>query len=260
MNKPVNINDPLYSHHVWDRTVRIFHWLNVICIIGLISIGLAILYNKSFGVSSDGKILLKTMHAYFGYVFVLNLLWRLIWGFIGNKYSRWKMILPFNKGYSHSFTAYIKGLKNRNPPPYAGHNPVAKLMVTLLFLMLITQAATGLTLAGTDLYLPPFGHEIAEWVTASGEDHSKLVDLKPGSKEGIDPDGYQEMRDFRKPFITIHKYGFYLLLIAIFFHILGVVVTELLEKNGLISAMFTGKKVFKKNPVDLNDSEQKDSG
>jgi len=252
MNESGANKEPLFSYYVWDRSVRVFHWINFICILGLISMGLIILYSKSFGVSSDGKILLKTIHAYFGYVFVLNLIWRLIWGFIGGRYSRWKAIFPFGKGFRNSLISYIKGLKDNHPPPYAGHNPVAKLMVTLLFLMLIGQATTGLILAGTDLYLPPFGHEIAEWVTGSGEDHSKLAGLKPGSEEGVDPEGYKEMREFRKPYITVHKYGFYVLVIAILFHIGGVVVTELKEKNGLVSAMFTGNKVFTKRPVDFD--------
>ncbi len=126
-------------------------------------------------------------------------------------------------------------------------------MVALLFLLLSLQAVTGLVLAGTDLYLPPFGHEIAEWVTNSGEDHGKLADIKPYSKTNIDPVSYKEMRDFRKPFITTHVYVFYTLLIAILLHLIGVVVSELREKCGLVSAMFTGEKVFHKRPVDLDE-------
>ena len=255
MNRPNIKKEPLFSYHVWDRSVRVFHWVNVICIIGLVVVGLAILYNKNFGVSSDGKVLLKTIHAYIGYVFVLNLAYRIIWGFIGNKYSKWTLNLPFGKNRKEQLVSFVRGMKEGHPPPYAGHNPLAKIMVTFLFLLLITQAITGLLLAGTDLYLPPFGHEIAEWVTNSGEDHSKLDKLKPGSKEFVDPESYKEMRAFRKPFITVHKYGFYILLVAILLHIFAVVFAELKEKNGLISAMFTGKKVFSEKPVDSNNIE-----
>ena len=255
MNPSNNSDECLHSYHVWDRSVRIFHWVNVICIIGLICLGLILLNNKSFGVSADGKILLKTLHAYFGYVFAINLTWRFVWGFFGNTHSRWKTILPFRKGYIKLFKSYAKGLVKNNPPAYAGHNPIARLMVSLLFALLITQATTGLILAGTDLYLPPFGHEIAEWVTGSGEDHSKLADLKPGSKEGVDPAAYKEMRAFRKPFITLHIYVFYILVIAILLHLIGVIVTELKERCGLVSAMFTGKKVFRKKPIDYDANE-----
>lgn len=255
MNYSNSPEEHIHSYHVWDRSVRIFHWINLICIIGLICLGLLLLNNKSFGVSADGKILLKTLHAYFGYVFVLNLAWRLVWGFFGNNYSRWKAILPFRKGYVKLSKSYITGLINNNPPSYAGHNPVAKLMVSLLFALLLTQAITGITLAGTDLYLPPFGHELAEWVTGSGEEHSKLAELKPGSKEGVDPESYKEMRAFRKPFITVHVYGFYILVIAILLHITGIIVTELKEKCGLVSAMITGYKVFNKKPIDYDSDE-----
>lgn len=241
----------LKYHHVWDRTVRVFHWINVICIIGLISLGVVILNYKLLGVNNEGKILLKTIHAYIGYVFVLNLLWRFAWAFIGNKYSRWKSILPIGKDYRRSLSGYINGVKAGDPPQYLGHNPIARLMVTFLFLLLTTQAVSGLVLAGTDLYLPPFGHEIAEWVTASGEGHDKIADLKPGSKENVDSEAYAEMRDFRKPFINTHVYVFYLLLITIAIHIIAVVITEVRESNGIVSAMFTGKKVTSKKPVDI---------
>jgi Ni/Fe-hydrogenase 1 B-type cytochrome subunit len=248
-NTPVKLD----SYPVWDRSVRIFHWLNVICVIGLIAIGTVILFNKNLGVSADGKILLKTIHVYLGYIFVFNLIWRFIWFFVGNQYSRLGAILPFGAKYKESLTLYAKGMKNGDTPGYLGHNPVARLMIVLLFLLLSVQAVTGLVLAGTDLYMPPFGHEIAEWVTNTDEDHGKLVDLKPGSKENVNPESYKEMRSFRKPFISAHKYAFYTLLAAIFLHIAGVVVTELRERNGIISAMFTGNKVFSKKPVDTDD-------
>jgi len=253
MNDSTNHTETLVPYHVWDRTVRIFHWTNTLCVIGLIAVGLVILNSKTLGVTTDGKILLKTIHAYIGYLFVLNLGWRIIWGFLGNRYARWRAILPFGNAYKKSLRQFVEGSKKGNPPHYLGHNPIARLMVALLFLLLSLQAVTGLILAGTDLYLPPFGHEIAEWVTNSGEDHSKLADLKPYSKTNVDPDSYKEMREFRKPFITIHVYVFYALLGAILLHLIGVVVSELREKSGLVSAMFTGEKVFHKKPVDLEE-------
>lgn len=244
-----------HSYHAWDRSVRIFHWLNVLCILGLIGVGLVILNAKTLGVTSDGKILLKTVHVYIGYLFVFNLLWRFIWGFIGGYYARWKNILPFGTRYRRRLSLFIDGEKQGKPVNFLGHNPLARLMVTFLFLLLFVQAVTGLVLAGTDLYMPPFGHEIAEWVTNSGEDHSKLNELKPYSKTNVDDESYQAMRDFRKPFITTHVYVFYTLLAAIFLHIVAVVIAELKEKSGLVSAMFTGSKYFSREPVDCIDSQ-----
>lgn len=240
----------LTEYSVWDRTTRWFHWLNVICILLLAGIGLVILNGNSLDISSEAKIDLKIMHAWVGYVFTVNLLWRFLWGFAGNRYARWSAILPFGKKYRDSLKTYTASMKSGEQQVYRGHNPLARIMVAFLLLLLSLQMVTGLVLAGTDLYFPPFGHEFAEWATGAGEDHSQLVGLEPGAKEMLDPEGYAAMRQFREPFITIHKYSFFVLLLAIAIHISAVVVSEVREKNGLVSAMFSGRKVFSKTPED----------
>ena len=50
--------------------------------------------------------------------------------------------------------------------------------------------------------------------------------------------------------MTIHYWNFYALLVVIVLHITGVVVTELREGSGVVSAMFTGRKVFDREPRD----------
>ena len=95
-------------------------------------------------------------------------------------------------------------------------------------------------LAGTDLYKPPFGGVIAEWVTSG--DAERLANLKPGSKDFVDLAAYEEMRTFRKPVKKVHEIGFYILLIAILMHLAGIIITEIRLKQGLISGMFTGQK------------------
>ena len=248
---PSNSSDQngLKFHSVWDRSTRIFHWVNVLCIIGLVAVGTVILNGKLLGVSGDGKILLKEVHVYIGYLFALNLSWRIIWGFIGNKYSRWSSILPFTAGYSSALKEFIAAEKTTNPKQYLGHNPLARLMVSLLFILLTTQAITGLVLAGTDVYMPPFGNNIAEWV-AEKDQNGNPVAIKAGSKEGVNKEAYAEMRSFRKPYIQVHYFAFYILLAAIFIHIAFVIFTEVKDKNGLISAMFTGNKITSKKPED----------
>ncbi len=239
----------LHGYRVWERPVRLFHWINVICVIGLIGVGLVIYFNKNLGVSGDGKILLKTIHVYIGYLFALNLMFRFVWFFLGNQYARLSAVLPFGKAHRRSLSHYLQAMKSGNPPNYLGHNPVARLMVALLFLLLTAQMTTGLVLAGTDLYMPPFGSQIAEWVSETGN----AADVTAGSKVKVNEVAYAEMRSFRKPFITVHKYAFNLLLIAIVLHVAGVAVSEIREGGGLVSALFTGKKVFAKKPVDFEE-------
>ena len=86
----------------------------------------------------------------------------------------------------------------------SGHNPVARLIISLFFILLSMQAITGLVIAGTDLYYPPFGGYFAEWVTDG--DPERLKQLRPGDKSQVVESAYAEMRAFRKPFITVHVY------------------------------------------------------
>jgi len=250
MNQTNTSSNTLKEYPVWDRTTRWFHWINALAVIGLIGVGLMIFYSKELGVSTDGKILLKIIHVYIGYVFCLNLLWRLVWAFIGNKYARWKAMLPGGNGFMKALREYKAGFRSGQIQYYQGHNPAAKLMITLLLLLLMTQAITGLILAGTDIYYPPFGQIIKAWVA---EDASNLEAVKPYSKVNVNEEQFAEMRAFRKPFIIVHVYAFYLLLIAIVLHIGAIVITEIKERSGLISAMFTGRKVFSDKPVDAED-------
>ncbi len=235
---------------VWDRSTRLFHWINFGCIIGLAAVGLMLLNDDALGLEGDAKIAVKQLHVYIGYVFAVNLLWRIVWGLVGSHHSRWRSILPFSRAYLAELGRYLRALRAGRAPAYAGHNPPGRLMVTLLFALLLVQAGTGLVLAGTDLYVGPFGHEIAEWVTQSGEQHEKLAGLKPGSKAGVDEAAYAQMRAFRKPIVTMHLYGFFVLLGAILLHVLAVVVAELRERSGLVSGMISGHKVFDQPPDD----------
>jgi Ni/Fe-hydrogenase 1 B-type cytochrome subunit len=237
----------LKAYTVWDASVRWFHWINLLCMLGLIAVGVAILNDEALGVTNDGKILLKTVHVWIGYVFAANLLWRLVWAFIGGPHARWRAILPGGHGYMTEVRVYVTEFRAGRPRQYLGHNPLGRIAVTLLLLLLLSQALTGLVLAGTDLFYPPIGAWIAGWVANPGVDPATLV---PYAKEMYDETAYEAMRAFRKPFITVHYYGFYVLLTFAVIHILAVVVTELREGGTLISAMFSGKKILSEPPAD----------
>lgn len=235
------------SYHVWDKPVRLFHWINVVCIIGLVAIGTVILWAGALGLNTEGKILIKSVHVYVGYVFAINLIIRLIWAFRGNRHARWGAILPFKKDYGDQLKSYIAAEKSGNPEYYLGHNPMGRLAVSLILLVLTIMAVTGLVLAGTDIYFPPFGAVIQEWIAASGVNPSDVV---PYVKDNVNADAYNEMRAFRKPFITTHYWTFFGVLGLTVLHIAAVILTEIKAGGGLISAMVTGKKTLPERPED----------
>ena len=214
-DNPVNITSTIVKTFVWSRNIRLFHWLNVLSVLLLIVIGSVIYFGKDLGISTEGKILLKTIHVCVGYVFAANLIFRIILGFIGKGYERWGQTLPFNKVFKQELADFKKD-KNKT---FKGHSPLGKLMVGALMLSLSIQMISGLVIAGTDIYYPPFGQYFASSIA---QDKSQVALIKPYSKENVDADAYKEMRNVRKPFITAHVYSFYFLLLLIPLHILAV--------------------------------------
>lgn len=235
------------SYAVWDVTIRLFHWINVIAVMGLMAVGVVLLNDDALGISRDGKILLKHVHVLIGYGMVANLAWRLVWGFFGSRHARWGAVLPFGRGYGAQLKAYLASLRQGAPQHYLGHNPLGRLAVLVLLLLLVTMAATGLVLAGTDLFYPPFGGAISRWVVASGVDPATLLPYTPAM---VDPVAFQEMKSFRRPFGITHVTTFYALAAMVVLHVIAVIVTEICEGGGLVSAMFSGKKVLPAPPVD----------
>ena len=237
-----------YKEYVaWDATTRWFHWINALAVIGLIGTGLVIFFDAELGLSAGGKVLLKSVHVSFGYVMAINLLWRFVWAFFGNRYGRWRAILPGAPGYLAALRAYTTSFLSGEPQQYVGHNPLARIGVALLFGLLLIQVATGLVIAGTDLYWPPFGHWFAAWVAAPGVDPATV---QPGASDLIDKTSYEAMRAFRRPFVVVHEFTFYALVAAIILHLIAVVLTELHEGGNITSAMFTGRKVLSRTPPD----------
>lgn len=91
-------SDQLVAYRVWDAPTRWFHWINAFTVLGLVLVGTLILVAGSLGISPARKVTIKTIHVWIGYVMTLNLLWRFVWAFFGNRCARWKAILSGGPG------------------------------------------------------------------------------------------------------------------------------------------------------------------
>jgi cytochrome b len=108
---------------VWDLPTRLFHWALAICLAGsLISVNL--------GGNAVG------WHFRFGYAILALLLFRVAWGFVGPRYSRFASFPP-------SPAAALRHLRGEGVDR-PGHSPLAALSVYALLLALAIQAGTGL--------------------------------------------------------------------------------------------------------------------
>lgn len=115
------------SHRVrvWDLPTRLFHWLLVFFVVGLVITGY-----------TGGNAM--QWHARFGYAVLTLLLFRIVWGFIGGHWSRFANFLH---GPS-SILAYVGG--RAHPDHLVGHNPLGAGSVFAMLLVLLAQVGTGL--------------------------------------------------------------------------------------------------------------------
>jgi cytochrome b len=113
------------SHRVrvWDLPVRVFHWLLVLCVAGLVATGYA------------GAM---QWHSRLGYCVLALLLFRIVWGFVGGYWARFPTFL-YSPG---SMMAYLRG--RAHPDHLVGHNPLGSASVFAMFAVLLAQVGTGL--------------------------------------------------------------------------------------------------------------------
>jgi Ni/Fe-hydrogenase 1 B-type cytochrome subunit len=247
-----NQQQEIKVHSVWDLPVRLFHWVNFLSVISLLFMGFIMLYKKELGITSlEAKIGLKQVHVVIGYVFVVNLLIRFAWAFIGNRFARWSAFMPY-RGVLSDARRHAEAVRQGQPQAYLGHNPLGRLAVALLLLLMTTMAVTGLVRAGTDIYFPPFGSWVQEYIAA---DQVPPSSLKPYDETQVDAAKFQAMKAFKSPFGKVHLYTAYTLLGMLLLHITAVIATDKRESGAIISAMFTGKKYLSGRPRDTIDPD-----
>lgn len=237
----------LHDHEAWQAALRWFHWINFTCIFGLFAMGLIMLNKAGLGISgNEAKIALKVVHVLIGYVFVTNLMIRFILGFVGPANMRWSMVFP-GRGFRAEFRRFRAAEAVGRGHAWLGHNPKAKVALSVIYLLMFTQAVTGLVRAGTDIYYPPFGSYVVSQVAAEGVDPASLM---PYDKTGVDEAAYKALGEFKGPFGMVHLYSAYTLMALILLHIFTVVRVEVRHPGSLIASIFSGRKVFSGPPED----------
>ena len=235
-------------HTAWDINTRVFHWVNVLCVITLSILGLIMLNKGLIGISgAEASIGLKTVHTVVGYIFAVNLIVRLIWGFVGGRLARFSTLLP-GKGYRQEIKNYTTSIKAGQPQTFIGHSPSGRVSVLIMLLLLTVMMVTGMVRTGTDIYYPPFGDFVAKYVAAEGV---SWKDIKPYDNTGTDAAKMDRLKAFKKPYGTIHVYTAYVLWVLVFLHVIAVIRAEAGGQGTLISAMFSGKKHLPREPDDL---------
>lgn len=109
---------------IWDIPTRIFHWL------------LAVSFAGAFLTAESERY--RDIHVVLGYTLLGLIAFRLVWGFVGSRYARFRSFL-FKPG---EIAAYVASLLKAKPAHYMGHNPAGSVAVfALLALGLLTGLA-----------------------------------------------------------------------------------------------------------------------
>ncbi len=220
--------------NVWDPIVRIGHWTLVIAFFT------AYLTEDDF----------MTQHIWAGYIVGGVVLFRILWGLGGTgKYARFSNFI-----YSPSaIFGYLKGLVQRKPQHYVGHNPAGGAMVIALLLSLCGTVYSGLALYAVEEHAGPFanmyGNNSAETPslslisTAIAKEKSHDGDEDDDNEEENEAIESKEVNEQDEEFWEgLHEFfaNFTLLLVAL--HVSGVILSSWIDKENLVKAMITGKK------------------
>ncbi len=112
---------------IWDVPTRLFHWLLVIFVI------------FSYVTGNIGGNAMQ-YHGWSGFTILALLLFRLVWGFVGSRESRF---MTFVRGPS-TVVRYATTLLRSDSAHYRGHNPLGGWSIIALLFTLLVQAGTGL--------------------------------------------------------------------------------------------------------------------
>jgi cytochrome b len=112
---------------VWDLPTRLFHWALAVALVAQVITG------KIGGAALN-------WHLRIGYCIFALIVFRLVWGFVGGHWSRFK-------SFVYGPASVLRYLRNRHHASdlfHVGHNPLGSASVFAMLALLVVQVATGL--------------------------------------------------------------------------------------------------------------------
>lgn len=127
----------LRSAPVFDPALRMLHWSNALLVILLLASGLVAQALQFGGLAAD----LRHWHAVVGNVFIVGLLGRMLWGWIGPGHARWRAMWQPDE-----WKAALRRRRFFFEPTRFGHHPVASLAFLMAYTLMAALVVSGLML------------------------------------------------------------------------------------------------------------------
>lgn len=212
--------------YVWDPLLRIFHWTLVLA------------FTVAYFTGDEET----PLHIYAGYTILGLLGFRLIWGFIGGHYARFR---HFSFAPSAVF-AYLRSLVGgKSTRDYVGHNPAGSWMAIILLISLVFTSVSGLLVYGEE-GKGPLAQSTTMQIVPSG------TNVKPHEQQALENVALEnhlgehedddEEHDGEEFWEEVHEFFANLTVFLIFFHVSGVLLSSRKHGQNLVRAMITGYK------------------
>jgi Ni/Fe-hydrogenase 1 B-type cytochrome subunit len=207
--------------YVWELPVRITHWLifGAIAVLAVTGFYISYPFITVTGPASDHFVMgtVKVIHFYAAIVFVLSVLARIGWMFTGNRYSRWYQFIPITRPRLRHLVRTLKFylFLGKEPPGSVGHNALAGVTYSALYLVFFLMIATGFAMYSQS--------------AAVGSPMRAFRFLIPLFG------GLQSAR-------WIHHVGMWLLIAFPFHHVYSALMVSVVEGNATVESIFSGYK------------------
>ena len=229
---------PMREVHVWEFPVRLFHWVNALCVTALCITGFVIGAPPAFMKGTEAYFnywfgTVRFIHFVFAFIFFFNFIFRIYWGFVGNEFSRWYNFIPLKRCQWKEILDVIKVdvlQVTHKRIDSIGHNSLASLIYFITFLIFLLQCLTGFGMyaAMSSSFLP----KMFAWIVPflGGDMHVRQIH-------------------------HILMWGFVLFALV---HIYLVFYHDYIERRGVTSSMIGGWKFIEEDMIYRHENKSED--
>jgi Ni/Fe-hydrogenase 1 B-type cytochrome subunit len=204
--------------YVWEMPVRVSHWLTVASVAVLAFTGYYI-HDPFIIARGRDDYLMATMrfiHLIAGFVFIASFILRMYWFFRGNEWAHWSNFIPVRRRRWEGMGEMVRyySFLRKDLVHYVGHNALAGVTYTVIFLLMLWEILTGLAMYNNILGSRILGFFIG-WLP-------RLIDIQ-----------YLRLTHF------LIMFAFFVFVIH---HVYSAVLVSWEERNGLVESIFTAYK------------------
>jgi Ni/Fe-hydrogenase 1 B-type cytochrome subunit len=208
--------------YIWQVPVRATHWVTAGCIVVLSLTGGYIA--DPFLIPAGGSTMMtaRLIHMVAAITLLASGLVRTWWLLAGNRFSRWSAFIPTSRVQATELfrQAGFYMFLRQEIPKVLGHNQLAAAAYLALFFLLLVETVTGFALDG-------------------------LIGSEPGAT------AFAWLRELLGPqtIRLVHHLSMWAILAIALFHVYSTVLVDHLERNGLVSSMFSGYKFVPRDEI-----------